>query len=425
MLQSPQEIDSGLPPLTEEKLVQDVLASNPTIAQMHAASAAAAARCPQVLSLDDPTLSVGVAPASFGSSSVDAGYRIEVAQKLDLFGKRDLRGQAAVASASAAESDAENARTQLVETARLVFCDYYLVERAIEVNNESLQMLQTFRTDAEARYKADKVPHQDVLQADVEIGRQQERNLILARQRQSAIARLNALLNRAPDAGLPPPPRVLVRGDRVPPVDHLRQLAISRRPDLHALQERAQAAEANVCLARKEFLPDVEVAAAYDTIVGNGPLRDLAPQVGLRVNLPFGQAKRHAMVAEAQAQATALQAELAALTTKVNFDVQEAFNEMGESAKVLSLYERTVLPAARANVQAAESAYGVGKASFMSLLDAQRNVVHILERYHEATADYYRRRAKLEHAVGGPMVLIDAGTPSPAQAAQPLMKKGF
>ena len=57
----------------------------------------------------------------------------------------------------------------------------------------------------------------------------------------------------------------------------LRGLAVSRRPDLQALADRIAADEAALGLAHKEYCPDVEVTAAYDSIMGNGPARDLAP----------------------------------------------------------------------------------------------------------------------------------------------------
>ena len=64
------------------------------------------------------------------------------------------------------------------------------------------------------------------------------------------------------------------------------------------MAHRIEAEQAALALAEREYAPDVEVMAAYDTIMGNGPTRDLAPQVGLRLNLPIRREKRSAAVAE-------------------------------------------------------------------------------------------------------------------------------
>jgi hypothetical protein len=43
------------------------------------------------------------------------------------------------------------------------------------------------------------------------------------------------------------------------------------------------------------------------------------------------------------------------------------------------------------------------KIPFLTLIEAQRNLVNLRDRYYEALADYFRRRASLERAIGGPL----------------------
>jgi signal transduction histidine kinase len=110
-----------------------------------------------------------------------------------------LRGENAQAEASAALHDVDDMRLQLAESARLAYYDYYLVERALEVNAESLRLLHDFRTNAQTRYRTGLVPEQDVLQADVEIGQEQDRRLELDQMRRMAVAWINTLMHLPPD----------------------------------------------------------------------------------------------------------------------------------------------------------------------------------------------------------------------------------
>jgi cobalt-zinc-cadmium efflux system outer membrane protein len=398
--------------LDVESLVQQVLARNRSLAQMVAASQAAAARYPQVTSLEDPMFGTTIAPGSIGSRDVEFGYRLEISQKYPFPGKLALRGQNALAEASAAGHDVEDMRLQLAESARSAFYDYYLVGRALEVNEDSLGLLRDFRGNAETRYKTGLVPQQDVLQADVELGRQGERQLTLERMRQVAVARINTLQHLPPDAPLPPPPARLRRPEALPEASMLQATALARRPDLQALADRIRAEQASLALAQKEFRPDFETTAAYDTIMGNGPMRDLAPQVGVRLNLPFRKAKRYAALAEIQARIAGRQAELDRLTDQVSFQVQEAYEQARESERVVDLFDTTILPAAEANVKAAQSAYVTAKVPFLSLIEAQRNFVLLRDRRYEVIADYFRRRATLERVVGGPLVPMPEGAHS-------------
>jgi outer membrane protein TolC len=389
--------------LSVEALVEQVLAANPSLAQMRAAWQAASARYPQAVSLPDPMFGTMIAPASIGSNQVDFGYRLELSQKIPLPGKRELRGQAALAEASAAEEDVQDMRLQLIESTKNAFYDVYLVERGLFVNAEGLSVLQGFQKNAETRYKTGLVPQQDVLQASVEIGRQRQRRLVLERMRRVALARLNTLLHRVPDGPLPPPPQKIDITPSLPEASLLRATALAQRSDLKALAERLRAEQAALALAHKEFCPDFEVTAAYDTIMGNGPTRDLAPQVGLRIDLPIRQARRYGAMAEAEARVAQRQAELAKQIDQVAFQVQEAYEQVREGEQSVRLYDETILAAAQANIKSAESAYITGKVPFLTLMEAQRGLVELKDSYYTAVADYFRRLAALERSIGGPL----------------------
>ncbi len=397
----PRTETAALAEFSVDAVVAQVLARNPSLAQMTAAWQAAAARYPQVIALDDPMVGSMMAPASIGSNAVEFGYRLEVAQKIPFPGKRGLRGQSAQSEAAAAGSDVDDMRLQLIESAKSAFYDDYLVARALAVNEENQRLLKRFREEAKTRYEKGLVPEQDVVQADVELGRQQERGLTLERMRKIAVARINTLMHAPPDAPLPPPPERLRPADGLPSIADLRALSLTRRPDLRALSARIDADTAALALAHKEFCPDFEVTAAFDTIMGNGPTRDLAAQVGVRLNLPVQRQRRYAAVAEAEARLAERRAQLDGRIDQVNLQVQEAYEQVAESEKILRLYEDKLLPDARKNVEAARSAYETRTAPFLSLIEAQRSRTAILDRSYEALADYFRRRATLERVVGG------------------------
>lgn len=409
----PDNSDVAKQALSVDALVDDVLARNPSLAQMTAAWQAASARYPQVRSWDDPMLSGMIAPSSFGSNAVEAGYRVELAQKIPFSGKLRLRGQGALAEASAAGNDVEDMRLQLVESARLAFYDYFLADRAIAVNKEGLELLKQFRENADVRYRNGQVPQQDILQADVEIGRQQERGVTLDRMRKVAVARINTLRSSPPDEPLAAAPEQLRLNAGLPPVEHLRTSALTHRPDLKAMEDRIASEQAGLAVTFKDFYPDVEVAAAYDTIMGNGPARDLAAQVGVRMNLPIRTDRRNGAVTEALAKIAQKQAELTSRVNQVQFQIQEVYEQLLESERILALYDKTILPAARENVKAAQTAYVTGKTPFLSLIEAQRNLVNLRERNYEATADYFRRHATLERVIAGPA--FPTGEPARAQ----------
>jgi cobalt-zinc-cadmium efflux system outer membrane protein len=394
--------------LSVSALVAEVLARNPNLSQMVAAFEAANARYPQVRALDDPMLGGMFAPKSFNSSRVDPGYRIEVSQKLPFPGKRQLKGQAALSEASAAQGDVEDTRLQLIESTKIAFYDYFFVDRSLAVNEEGLRLLKEFKENAETRYRTGQAPQQDVLQAEVEFGRQRERQVLLERMRKVALARINTLRSAEPNEPLPPPPQSLQPLFGLPSQETLLGLARGQRPDLQAVQHRIAVEQASFALALKEYYPDIEISAAYDTIMGNGQMNNLAPQVGIRMNVPLWQGKRGGAVAEARAKIAQKAAELQSKINAVNLQVAEAYEQLIESERVLALYAKSIAPAAKEGVKAAQTAYVTGKSPFTVLIEAQRTLVGVQDRQYEATSDYFRRLATLERAVGGSLFFVES-----------------
>jgi outer membrane protein TolC len=138
--------------------------------------------------------------------------------------------------------------------------------------------------------------------------------------------------------------------------------------------------------------------AAYDTFWVEKQLR---PQVAVQMNLPVRLARRDAAVWESKARLAERRAELARQVNQINYEVNQAAAEVSESKQAARLYETKVLPAAELNLKSAQTAYEAGQIPFLSLVEAERDVIGLKDQYHELVADYYRRLATLERVVGG------------------------
>src|SRR5262249_55170842 len=143
----------GQSELFVDALVRQVLARNPSLEQMIAAWQAASARYPQVTSLEDPMFAGTIGPGTIAPDDrgVEFAWRLEVSQKLPFPGKLKLRGESAMAEASAAGRDVDDMRLQLAESARSAFYDYFLADRATVVNKDSLELLRRLRENAQSR----------------------------------------------------------------------------------------------------------------------------------------------------------------------------------------------------------------------------------------------------------------------------------
>jgi outer membrane protein TolC len=301
-------------------------------------------------------------------------------------------------------------RLQIAEAAGLAYFDYYLVRQHLALNAENTGKLREFHDIAARKYEANLAPQQDMLQAKVELAELARRQIELERLERVAIARINTLMHRPPDAYLPQAPSRLESPQLAFSVVELRGSALMQRPDLAALGAQIRAEQSRLQLTYKEFYPDFEVFARYDNFWSQASLRG---QAGLNMNVPLYRQKRYAAVREAQWRLSQRRAEYEQRIDDINREVQTAYERFDESQKTVELYTTQILPAAKQNVDSAFAAYETSGGDFLRLVAAQRQLIVLQERYQEAIADYHRRRIELERVVGQPLDRATSADPIP------------
>ena len=388
----------GAPFLERQELIRQVLERNPTLRAARYAWRAALARYPQVTALDDPMFGGGVAPRSIGSSRVDNAPKFDLSQKLPFPGKLRLRGEVALGEAEASAHDHAAVRLRLATMASLLFDDYYLAARSLEINAEHVALLEAFQRIATVRYEAGEASQQDPIQAEVELTHALHREIVLETARRITAERINALLHRPPDRALPPPPTqaVILAGVAEAPGQWIRQ-ALESRPELAAAEARVVAEEARLGLAWREYFPDFTVTGSYNRLWQE---RDLQPFVGVQLNLPLRLGRRKAAVEEARARLEQARGQRLAIEDEVRLSVQSGADRLAEAGHVARLFRDRLLPAARDQIDAARAGFETGRNSFLALIDAERNLRNVELGYQEALANQGRRRAEFDRALG-------------------------
>lgn len=391
--------------LDRATLVDAVLRRNPSLAAARAAWEAARARPIQVATLDDPMIGYGIAPLSIGSSKVDFGEQADISQRLPWPGKLRSKGDAARGEAEARWHDYEAAKLDLALAAVDLLDDYYVTARALEINDDHVRLLRDFKSSATSLYSAGVLSQQDPLQAEVELAHLEHREVELVTQRRVIVARLNALLRRAPGAALPPPPRTLSLAETWEPsvalsdetAVRLEDSAVAVHPAVTAAAAEIRARQAEVRLAGLEAYPDFGVTGSYNSMWAENPHRWM---VGFNLNVPLWRNRIDAARSEARARVLEAEAVRRAVEDEVRSRVRETFEELREAHHVLMLYRSRLLPAGRDQVRAAHAGVDTGTNSFLALIMAERNLRDVELGYEEAIATVDRRLAELARAVG-------------------------
>ncbi len=387
------------PVLEREAYVRAVLARNPSIESARQGWRAALARVREAGAFEDPMVDVGVAPLSIGSSSARFGWEATVSQKLPWFGKRGLAAAVETAEAEASKSDLEATRRELTLSASMLYDQYFVAARSIEINQQHVELMRTLRAAATAQFESGRGSAQDPLQAEGELAHMEHDAVVLASQRDIAVAQMNELLHRDPELPLPPPPKEL-RLAPMPDVKDARRLAgdaVERRPEIVAARKHAEAERARVDKAARDYYPDVTVSTTYNSMWDMPEHRWM---VGLGLNLPIQTAWRGGAEDEANAARARFESEAVRMSDKARTEVVVALKRLEEARHVLAVYEERVLPIAREQIDAARAAFTSSQTPFVSVIGAERNLRNVELEVQVTRAAYGDRYAELERALG-------------------------
>jgi outer membrane protein TolC len=389
---------AATPTLSRAELVAAVLARNPGVEAARAAWNAELARYPQETALPDPMLSWSTRPASFDSKQVDPANDFDVAQSIPFPGKLGVRGARALAEADAALGEFGSERLRIAALASTLYDQYWVAERALETNAHHLALLEDVHRVALSRYAAGTGMQQDALAADTERAAMLREGIELDARRSILAARINALLHRAPTLDLPTVPAAL---DPVPVPEAddqaLVSMALAQRPEIQAGAAGVRSREADVSLARREFLPDFTVRAGYETTWQEDPLK---PVVGLEMNVPLQLGRRFAALEEADARLERERSRQRQIEDRVRLQVVTAIARVREAERLLEVNRTALLPATRDRVAGARAGFASGQAAFLEVMDAERALRSAEQSDFEAQAELSIRRTALGRAIG-------------------------
>jgi len=386
-------------------LVSTALADNPELKASQARWEVFRSRIDQARSLEDPMLMLKIqnglvgSPLNFRKDSMTQRV-IGVSQQLPFWGKRALKGEVAEKEAESYRWTLEERRLELVRMVKETYYQIYFVDRSLAIVDRNIRIFDDFITLAQTRYAVGQGVQQDVFKAQVERSKMLDMRITLEQQRTSLEASLNALLNRP--AGTPVGRIADVEIEPIPmTAGQLAALADDNRPLLKSSRALVEKAGAGLKLAKKEYLPDFNVAFEYmqrDPAMGSDGADMYS--LGVTFNLPVQRSRREAAIAESNAEARMAAEELSSLKNTIQAGISDLLAQMDRRRKLAELYRTGIIPQARQSLESAVIGYRVNKVDFLTLLDSRVTLFQYEREYFDSVADYQMKKAQLEALVG-------------------------
>jgi len=391
--------------LQEKSELSDYLAyaalNNPGLEAAFNQWKAALERVPQVKALPDPRFTYRYFIEKVETRVGAQRQAFELAQTFPWFGKLKLRGYAAFEASEAKRQRYKAKKLKLFREVKDAYYEYYYLWRATTIIGENVRLIQTIEKVLRTRYKAAAAAHAEVIRAQVELGKLDDHFRALKDLREPVIARLNAALNRNPNAPLPWP-KAIENVDVSVTDEELLAWLKHTNPEILALDSEAARWEQEIKLAKKNYFPDVTLGVGYiDTANSTGGRRPIDdgkdPIIAMvSVNIPIWWDKLSAGVREARQRRLAAVHRKLDATNTLSATLKLAAYGFRDANRKIDLYRDTLLPLGRKSLGATDASFRAGKASFTDLIDAQRILLNFELAYERALANKARRLAELE-----------------------------
>lgn len=328
--------------------------------------------------------------------------QLRLAQTIPGFGKLSAKKAIATTLAEAYSEHYKQEKLNLDLSITQAYAELYYLKRSIDITSDQISLIQDLENVALTRYKAG-APLAASLQAQVELGRLEDRLSSLNDLREPQVARLNSALNRPADAPLPWPTNLPYSAVTVDDPTLFHELKRTS-PELLALEHNVAQGSQQVKLAQRERLPDFTIGVQYiQTGDANVPVTDSGQDAVIGtvgINIPLWIGKNRARIAAADYQRTAAQLTLENREQTLDADVQSTLYKLRDADRKINLYKESLIPKAFQSLEVNRQSYEAGKMEFINLIDAERMLLEFELSYERALADHLKHRAELSKLTG-------------------------
>jgi outer membrane protein TolC len=309
-----------------------------------------------------------------------SGVQFRLQQTFPFPGKNDRRQAVAEAQVDLKRLEVEELKNQLAAKVKQFYWRLSLVQRRTEIRNKHIGIVERLLEAVQAKYASGSANQQDILKLHVLKEKLTDEIQDL---RQSG-RELKAMINSALHRNIVTPIEVneeipLIRCNAT--LDQLIQLAEKERVLLKFWKKKAQAERLAAEKELYEGRPDITLWTGYRLRKeGDMDKGDDFFSVGLSVPIPIDytdryDAKRRACLADSLAS----EEKYNLVLDEISFAIEKSLSKWERSCDKVKTYKEQLIPEAEATLEAALSAWQVGRTEFSSLYQAELQLLNFEE----------------------------------------------
>jgi len=370
---------------TLDEYFRKAVENNPGLQSKHKEFEAALQKIPQVSSLPDPTFSFSYNIPKMMSQSAE----FSLMQTFPWFGTLKAQGNAAALMAEAQYESFLDARNQLYYEVSAAYYPLYELNRLREIEQKNIDILESYKSIANSKFKNGVAPMVDVLRVDIMLKDAVTNLNILEKKEKPLKTTFNKLLNRDVNE------EVII--DSSLATEHLqdsfrRDSLLGNNPMLNALDLKVKASEASEIAAQKQGLPKLGVGLDYAIMEGGKNI--VMPMVS--VSIPIFRKKYKAAEREAQLMQESYSLQKDEIVNLLTSNYEMTWFQIQQQKELIDLYEQQTRQTNQ-SLNLLFSAYSNSGKDFEEVLRMQQQLLKYEKMKATAEVEYQTALAKLNY----------------------------
>lgn len=299
---------------------------------------------PQAKALPDPNVMFQYFTTPLLFEMGKQQFTLSASQMFPWFGQLKAQEQVAAEMAKAKYETFINQRNKLFYEVKEVYFNYYVQQKSVQITEETLLLLRSFRELAKIGFEGGKGSFVNVLRADMEIAEMENKLAYLKDSELPLRAEFEKLLNTK-FSGTLDFPDILWKDSLPDTKTVLLDSIVANNPTLKKMDYEIASWEKQMIVAKKMGYPSFTLGAGYANMAkragefsGNGRDMFMFPEVG--VMIPLYRKKYNAMINEAKFKSESATYQKIDMTKELNSEMEMNFRDYLNAQRRVLLYHR-------------------------------------------------------------------------------------
>jgi len=404
-----------------DSLVAEAVKNNPQLKSLQYKIIASEKRTESINTLPAPNLSVEfsqVPTNTFDVFNQSNSNNFALSQMFPLGGKLNAMAEVERKNTLVEGNNYDIYKINLTAQVKMSYYTLWLFDRKIEVQKKNISLINDLIKSVESSYYTNKINQADLLTLQSEIASYETQLLILEKQKEAEIYKLNKLLGRNLDSKEVYTIKDFSVDKLSSSQSKLEELLSNSNPALKKMGSMIEMNKAMIDANNRELIPDLMVQGMFMRmpqgmiLTSKSDLTMLDPKTEtmyslmFSINLPFAPwsiNKYKAKEEELYAGISSIEYEKNDMQREMTSQLKAALVKYNTAVDLIKLYNDKVIPLYSKAAEAQVSAYQNNRTGVTTVIDSYRMLLMQQMNYYMSKADIQMSLAEIEMMVGKKM----------------------